>query len=313
MSLPSQTTVSNLTNQHVVPTWFPKGLLDQFVRKIAFERVDRPGENFSWNRATALPTVATYAVGGTLSANAMDTTKITGNFFRIGDMAEVDVFHERSASRIVPQLEVQVGAKKVGVIRALGLAILEGNGTAFEGLKFHVTSGQTIGAAANGANGGPPTLAEVHKLLYMVTASDGYVGGGATCLVAAPKAVRFIINLLETASGGSAEYMFDNELGGPVLRFNGIPVYVGQNSTVETKGSGTNLTSIWALKLGGPTGVRVLHSSGESSQFGIEMVDVPLSNTVSKKGRFVGGHYSLFVPEEECIARLEGCNLSSLV
>jgi len=89
-------------------------------------------------------------------------------------------------------------------------------------------------------------------------------------------------------------------------------VYVGQNATNETKGTGSNLTSIWAVKTTGPTGVRVLHAAGDSSMFGIEVTDIPAQPTLSKIGKFVGGTYALLVPEDESIARLNGCDLSSL-
>jgi hypothetical protein len=107
--------------------------------------------------------------------------------------------------------------------------------------------------------------------------------------------------------------VYDDELGVPVLYFNGIPVYVGQNVSNETKGSGTNLTSIWAVKLSGPTGIRMLHSGGDSAEFGLDVSDIPTQATVSKMGKFVGGYYTLFVPEEESLARLDGCNLSTLI
>ena len=315
MSLPSQTTVQNLSYAYKQPTWYPKGLLDQFVRKVPFEHVDQPSPSLDWNRATvSIPALAVVAAGGTLTATAMDTTKVTGNWVRIGDVAEVDYFHKASASDPFDQLEVQVTAKKIACVRSLGLNILEGLGGAdvFEGFKFRVTSGQTIGAANNGANGGAPTIEEVHKLVSLVAASDGCVGAGADCLVAASKAVRFILKLIED-KGVTPQFVFDADLGVPVLLFNGIPVYVGQNATTETKGSGSNLTSIWAVKLNGPTGVRVLHSGGDPSGFGIEVSDIPAQPTVATAGKFVGGNYALLVPEDESIARLNGCNLSTLV
>jgi hypothetical protein len=145
-----------------------------------------------------------------------------------------------------------------------------------------------------------------------VTASDGCVGAGADCLVASSKMVRFIAKLIED-KGACPQFAFDQDLGVPVLHFNGIPVYVGQNVSNETKGTGTNLTSVWAVKLTGPTGVRVLHSGGDASMFGIDVTDIPAQPTVSKIGKFVGGSYALLVPEDESLARLNGCDLSTFL
>jgi hypothetical protein len=220
MSLPSQTTVQNLSRPYKAPTWFPKGFLDHFVRKVPFEPVTEPSPTTEWNRATSLPAVGVYARGATFTAAALDTTKVTGNWVRIGEVAEVDVFDQWAASNTIEQLAVQVGARKVAVVRALGLGILEGTGGAgVEGFKFHITSGQTIGAANGAANGGAPTIEDLHKLVYLVTASDGCVGGGADCLVASSKGVRFITQLMEN-KGYSPEYVFDSELGVPILCFN---------------------------------------------------------------------------------------------
>jgi hypothetical protein len=167
MSLPSQTTVQNLSYVYKQPAWYPTGKLDQFVRKIPFEHVDQPSESMDYNRATSLPAVAAFVPGGALPATAMDTTKITANWLRIGDVAEVDYFHKVAASDPLDQLDVQVTAKKVGVVRALGLGIVEGGGGAgiFEGFKFRITGGQTIGAGNGVANGAAPTIDDMHKLV----------------------------------------------------------------------------------------------------------------------------------------------------
>lgn len=211
------------------------------------------------------------------------------------------------------QLAVQVRAKAIAALRTLGSEVIEGDGTAprMKGLMGFITAGQTIGAGDMPTSAAAPTLADLPRLVYLVSASEGGVGAGPTCLVAAPKAVRFIVHLLETA-GLTPQFVWDPDLDAPVLQFNGLPVYVGQNSTAETKG-GTTCTSIWALRMGGRTGVRLLHSTGRSEDYGIDVQDIPMQGTAATIGKFVGGHYALVVPEAESIARLDGCNLASLI
>src|SRR5215510_12252597 len=124
MTLPTATTVANLAREQVVKGWYPKGFVDQFIRKICFERVDMPGETIDWNRATSLTTIPPYAQGGSLGTTVMDTTKFQGDFRRIGDVAEVDYFHQTASSDPNEQLQVQIESKKVGVIRSLGSQII---------------------------------------------------------------------------------------------------------------------------------------------------------------------------------------------
>jgi hypothetical protein len=57
----------------------------------------------------------------------------------------------------------------------------------------------------------------------------------------------------------------------------------------------------------------MLHSGGDPSRFGIDVTDIPAQPTVSKIGLFVGGSYALLLPEDESIARLNGCDLNGLV
>jgi hypothetical protein len=155
MSLPSQTTVQNLSRPYKAPTWFPKGLLDQFVRKVPFEHVAEPSPTTEWNRATSLPVISVYTRGGTFSAAAMDTTKVTGNWFRVGEVAEVDYFDQTAASNTIEQLAVQVGARKVGCVRALGLGIVEGAG----GPASRGSSSTSPPARPSARPTGPPTAA----------------------------------------------------------------------------------------------------------------------------------------------------------
>jgi hypothetical protein len=141
-----------------------------------------------------------------------------------------------------------------------------------------------------------PTKDDLHRLVHKARPSDGYCGAGPDCLAASERVVRQIIKYMEDSAGGGLTYSFDPDLGVPVPMFHGLPVYIAQLPD----------TIIYALKLTGPTGIRIVHGSGRSSEFGIEVREVPMQATVSKRGAFVGGFYSLIVPEELSIARIDG-------
>lgn len=290
MALPTTATVANLAREYVVPAWYPGGFVDQLIRKIRFEKVEQPSETIEWNQATSLPSVSKYDAGATtLGGTAMDTTKFTLTMRRIGDVAEIDTFYESACSEPNNQLQVQIQAKKVGVIRTLGSLMMTGTGANFSSLDVQIVAGQKITLTA-------PTKDDIHRLVHKARPSDGFSGAGPDCLAASERVVRQIIKLMEDSAGGGLTYSLDPDLGVPVPMFHGLPVYIAQLPD----------TTIYALKLTGPTGIRIVHGSGRSSEFGIEVREVPMQATVSKRGAFVGGFYSLIVPEELSIARIDG-------
>jgi hypothetical protein len=272
MALPTAATIENLTRCKTLPGFFPGGFTDQFVRRIAFEDVTGYGPAVQINRAT-LGAAANYSAGGAMGnvAGAAALTQFV--FQRIGDTVEVDSADIVASEESQQQLELQVEMKKVSLIRQLGNQLIQGSGVApnLTGLALGVDATQTIDPA--GGVGTAPTLADYHRLVARVAASDRSVGIGADALVMHPRTRRQLISVLEAAAGGGPQYCEDESLGHPVLMFEGLPVYVSENvSTTETAAgvqTGGVLTSVFALKLEGPTAVRLLHQGGSTSEFGI--------------------------------------------
>lgn len=299
MTIPNTTTVAALSREYVVPTWYPGGFLDQFIRKIPFQKIDQPGPTLEWARATAAPVAQLYTASTVLAVAATDMTAQSITMRRIGDICEVDTFMESANSDPNNQLQAQIEAKKVAVIRELSNQMINGTAGNFDSLDTKISTGtQQLSIAA-------PTKEQLHQILLRVTASDGYVGGGADCLVASARAVRYIIKLMEDAAGGGVSYVWDPDLGVSVPTFHGVPIYIG-NVAVSA-----NLTSIWALKIYGRTGIRIVHGSGSSSEYGLEVREVPMQGTISKRGAFVGGYYGLIIPEVESIARIKDVDVTA--
>lgn len=296
-------TVANLSRTYVVPAWFPGGFVDQFIRKVRFERIDQPSESVRWNRADPLPAVAAYDLGAVLPAAAMQTVRVTGTMRRIGDVAEVDTFQETSCSDPNPQLDVQVQAKRVAIVRTLGSLLVAGAAGDFDSLAARIVAAQRMTGIST------PTLQDVARLIRRVTASDGWSGSGADCLVANERVARHLVRLLEEAPGGGPLYVPDPDLAVPIPCFEGVPIYVGQVPTLV----GPPRTSfIYALKLMGPTGIRILHGSGRACELGVEVRPLPMQAAASKRGAFVGGLYALLIPEDESFARIEDINMDTL-
>ena len=70
------------------------------------------------------------------------------------------------------------------------------------------------------------------------------------------------------------------------------------------------LTSVYAVRLNGPTGLRVLHQGGSSSDFGIVTEEVPAQLSNAKRAATVRGFYSLLIPEIQSVARLKAISLT---
>ena len=93
-----------------------------------------------------------------------------------------------------------------------------------------------------------------------------------------------------------------------------LPFYIGPFATDESKGAGTDLTSIYAFKLNGPTGLHVGYApmNGSTDPWGILTYLIADQLGICKRGAGVLGFYQMVYPELASIARLDGCDRSQL-
>lgn len=304
MAQPTSTTIDNLTRCLRLPGFFPGGYVDEFIRVIPFQEAAGYGRSVQINQASSLGDVAAYAAAGTLVAVQGVTALATFTFSRLGGTAQVDDADILASSELNEQLELQVAMRKVALLRTLGIAVLLGNGVApdMSGLATQLGVGQTIDLG-----GVAPTLAAYHRLVALVKASDGSVGTGADALVMNLNARRQLTSILE-AGGGCVCYEQDETLGVPVLKFDGASIYVTDAIPVP----GPN-TTIFAAKLKGPTGLRVLHVGGSSDDHGVVIDDVPNQMTVSQRAKIVRGYYALLLPEPQSAAMFINANMTGFV
>lgn len=313
MALPTGTTVSNLTRCKAYPGFVPGGFCDQFLRKVRFEEVSGYGRQLVLNRA-ALTSAANYNAGAAMGLFFTGTLTASFDFQRIGDTVEVDSADVSASAEDQNQLELQVEMKRVSVMRQLANQIVQGDGVApnLLGLAFGVDVAQIYDPLAG--PGSAPVLDDYHRILRKACASEGTVGAGPDALVMHPRTKRQLIGRLESSSSCCADYVYDDDLGVPVLTIEGVPVYTSdQVSTTEDvlglPGLGT-LTSVYALSLRGPTAVRVLHQGGESSDYGIVTEEVPPQLATAVRAVTVRGQYSLLIPEVQSAARLKGVSIA---
>ncbi len=308
MAVPSSTTVGNLTRCKTLPGFFPGGYCDQFIRKVPFEAVEAYGPTLAINRAT-LGGASNYGAAGTPDGTASASATTSFTFRRIGGTAEAD---EADFVATPEAQDLLVQMKRVSVIRQLAQQVIQGNDTGAElaGLRILTDAGQAILPAAGV---GAPVIDDYYRLIDKVCASDGTSGVGPDALLVHPRTRRQMLGLLD-ATGGP-EYSFDEALGVPVLLFCGLPVYVSQNMFTDESGGGTpgggTYTSAYALKLHGPTGLRILHQGGDPADYGIVIDDVPTQLSVSARASTVRGYYSVLLPELGSIARMTGIDITA--
>jgi hypothetical protein len=307
MALPNAATVESLTRCKALPGFFPGGYVDEFLRKLPFESLEGYGHQVQINRVTVLGAVTYFTAGGLVGniASAVAASPVTFVVSRVGDIVEVDSADIDGSSPENNQLDLQVEMKKVSLLRSLSSAVISGNGVPpnLSGLEVLATGAQVLDLA-----GVAPTLADYHRIIARVKASDGSIGAGADAIVMHPRTRRQLISLMET-SGYGCDYSVDPDLGVPVLHFEGLPVYVS-DGVPTNDGAVTDRSSAYPVKLTGPTAIRMLHVGGTGADFGIIVEDVPAQLTVTKSARSVRGAYSLLVPEVACVARLMSMDIS---
>lgn len=161
-----------------------------------------------------------------------------------------------------------------------------------------------------------PLIAGVRKLLRRVSPSGGAFGQGPNMLLMSQRARDTLIAAERTTIGSNQPVFLPTADGEMRYHFDGVPVHVGPVREDEsTTGAvpdwgGTDATSIYALRIGGPSGVRMLHVGGESQQFGIVVEPVAQAPNTVTEGYRVHGTYTLYVPERQSVARLWGVSIA---
>ncbi|MBI3566184.1 MAG: hypothetical protein HY079_13385, partial [Elusimicrobia bacterium] len=118
--------------------------------------------------------------------------------------------------------------------------------------------------------------------------SDGDLGGGPDAFVMGAKARRLLVSESEKA-GLAPDYRFTRLTERLTLHYHGVPVLLGDVPDSDA----------WALRLSGPSGVRVLYADGQELDWGIT------TRRDASQG-IVTASYALLVPEPRSVARVTG-------
>ena len=225
-------------------------------------------------------------------------TQKTANLAILGGDADVDNFIQRTRSNLQDQRAIQTTLKSKSVARKFEDTLITGDVTvdsnAFDGLRRLAVAGQTINA---GANGGPLTLDLVDQLVDLVK-------GGKPDLLMMSKRTRRRLKALLVNNTHYVESGTDS-FGRQVMLYDGIPVEVSDfQPDTETKGAGSNLSSVYALHVGEADGLVGLQNGD------LEAVDLGQLESKDASRVRLRWYVGLALLRDSAVARLEGVNAS---
>jgi hypothetical protein len=249
-------------------------------------------------------------------------------FKRLGLVVRVDDLMVDSTGRSSDALAIEVKLAAVALVRALSVAVLqsrpqlddadEAKRRGFEfgdeaselrGLPAFVqgTDQEVRWDSSAGMIGG---LSNIEALCHP---SDGDFGAGPDVFVMSSRARWRLLKELED-KGVTPDFRSSALTRRVQFHYHGLPVVTGRVKEEPAGGE----TEAWALKLFGPTGVRLLHVGGKPETFGIQIIEsesienTPHSSSNGVHARSVAravelfGVFSLVVPEHQSVARLGG-------
>lgn len=227
--------------------------VDKIFQLYDFKVLD--GYALVFNREAVLADASFVGVGKPIQESATTTTQVTVLPKQIVGDVHVDKFLAKKTSHRQDQFALQIERKAKAVGRTFRNAIINGDETAnpdeFDGWLNLVAAGQVVGANADAVNGGDFTLEDMDRMVDLVESDDPAV------IAMNKRSIRFYKKLLRTAGGvDSAMLQLETFGGGAVLTFAGIPVlpndYIPHD---QTKGSGTDLTSMFCATFGEMVGI----------------------------------------------------------
>lgn len=253
--------------------------VDRFFEVLPFEGIE--GNAVGYNRENALGDIQVAGIGATITAKAAATfTYVTSALTTIIGDAEVNGMIQATRSNKTDQTATQVASKAKSAGRKYRDMLITGTGAAdqFTGLLALVAAGQTLTAAANGAN---LSFDILDQLLDQVTDKDGEVD----FLMMPARTVRAYLALLRALGGASIGEVVTLPSGATVPGYRGVPIFRNDWIPVnQTQGaSGAVCTSIIAGTLDDGSMTHGIAGLTASQAAGIQVEEVGISETKDEK------------------------------
>lgn len=256
------------------------------------------GKAYVYDRENTIASADFLDPNDTVNEAASTFTQVTAVLrILIGDV-DVDKFLQSTMGDTNNQLAVQLAAKAKGLARKFKDTFVNGStlvdAKSFDGLARLVTAGQTIDVATNG---GALTLSLLDQLADQVTL-------GADAFVMRPGTIRAYRALLRATGGTDAAMMEIPNFGVPVLAHNGTPIlrndFLPAN---ETLGSGTNLCSVYAVRMNEADGVHGIYGGNSA---GVVVEDIGTVQNKDATRTRMKWYCGLVLKSTKSLARLRG-------
>jgi len=265
------------------------------LQVLPFETIQ--GNSLKYNQEVSPGTAAFYGVNATWTEGTATFQQRTATLSILGGDADVDNFIQRTLSDQNDQRATQIAMKAKAVRRQFETAFVTGDSAtdanSFDGLRKLIPSSQTKDAGTNGA---ALTLAMLDELVDLVK------GGKPDVLLMSRRSRRKLKSLMQA----STHYIeTGDQFGRRVMLYDGIPVvhsdFVPDD---ETLGSGTALSSVYALSFGFGDALGGLQNGG------IDVIDVGQLETKDAVRTRIRWYVGLALFRDNACARLRGINAS---
>jgi hypothetical protein len=237
-----------------------RGVIETIVKESAILSflpfMEVTGTAVTYNRENTMPAATFYNVGDTWTEATPTFTQQTAELKIIGGDADVDNFLQATYAD-TNDIEAEVIASRAkAVAHKFSETFIAGDtavdAKSFNGIHKLIPAGQTL---SMGTNGGSLTLAKLDELI------DAVKPGRPELLLMSKRTRRKLKDLRR-----SAGYMLEtsiNQFGQQVETYDGIPLVVDDFvSDALTVGTGTNMSTIYALKFGQSAGLMGLEHGG---------------------------------------------------
>lgn len=269
---------------------------------LPFATVNGRAYVYKRENTAAMGSVAFVEVDDVIAESSAQYTEVVTRLRIIAGDVDVDKFLMETMSDTEDQLAVQIATKVKVMGRQFQQAMIAGNNSVnareFDGIVRMAATGPAAQTISAGANGAALTLGMLDQLAdTVVNGPDAFMMRQGTR--------RAFVNLLRTVgSGADAVTMQLPNFSRPVLTHNGIPVLVNDFLPGnETLGTGTNLCSIFAMRMNELDG---LHGLAGGAAAGIRVENVGTVQNKDAVRTRVKWYCGLALKSTLSLARLQG-------
>lgn len=294
-----------------------QGVVEEIIEKdpmfdmLPFVRVN--GKAYVYNRedigasnnitsGTGMPTFLN--VSDTIVEGAVPFKSITSTLRILAGDVQIDKFLQEVDGDTNDQMATQIAAKAKAVGRLYHNALVNGDatlnsGVSFDGLKALTTNadsnaGQTI---SPGVNGGALTFSLLDNLADLVP-------NGADAFVMRRGTLRAFRAAIRLQGGSTGAEVIMNSFGQPQIAHNGLPIIINDFlPATETLGTGTNLCSVYAVRLNEADGLHGLYGGGNA---GLRVEAVGTHQSRDADIVRVKWYAGLCLKSSKSLARLQG-------